>query len=144
MKCFNKKITTCIRPARFVWTLCIASVLTAGCAAPGFFAPFHGVEPNAGWLELQDSRFTTVSPGVLLEMPEGPYRARFADANGIYYQASRPLVYRPQFGGATALTGGLYVPQGQAHQARAWTEPVLPSPILAYPNTFVVKLHDAN
>jgi hypothetical protein len=114
-----------------------------GCSSTGDLAGVQGVEANSGWLELRGNRFAEVAPGIVLEMPEGPYRARFSDTQGIYYQAARPLVYRSALGVVTAVTGGVYVKNGRLDRARSWSEPVMPSPRMAYSHIFAVKVHPA-
>ena len=52
----------------------------------------NGRSAYGSWLDLNDTRRLTLSPGVFLELPDAPYRARFADKDGIYFQASRPLL----------------------------------------------------
>lgn len=96
---------------------------------------------NSGWLELMGNRSVTVAPGVVLEMPDVPYRARFSDAQGIYYQAAQPLAYRSAFGVVTLVTGGLYVKHGSLDQARSWTESVTSSPRMEHRQFFTFRRH---
>ena len=89
-----------------------------------------GDRPSRGWwLELRDERTQTISPGVILELPDAPYRARFADEDGVYFQASLPLIFRNAHGLRTEHEGGLYVRNGRSDQAQVWFSPIIGDPL---------------
>lgn len=131
------------RRALTTLALCALAGLSGGCSTPGGWAPVQGVPVNGGWLEIQGSRLAMVAPGVVLEMPDTVYRARFSDAQGIYYQASQPLRYRSAFGVVTLATGGLYVKHGRTDPARSWTESFTSSPRMEHRQAFAFRLHPA-
>lgn len=129
---------------RLIGVTCAVTVMFAsGCASTDGPFALHGVETHGGWLELTSDRVATVGSGVELVMPNAPYRARFADSQGIYYQASLPLVYRSAFGIEVPVTGGLYVPYAQPDRAHSWSEPAMTAPLLKPPLQFSVRLHGA-
>jgi hypothetical protein len=114
-----------------------------GCTSHSPLRPVEAVNPNSGWLEISGPTVADLGSGIRLEMPLGPYRARFADAQGVFYQASLPLIYRTTLGTTTYATGGLYVLDSEPGQARAWSEPVSPSPSVAYSHWFPVRVFAA-
>lgn len=89
----------------------------------GFQTASHG-----WWLEIRGERTQQLAPAVVLELPNAPYRARFADPNGIYFQASLPLVIRNSDGFATEQAGGLYVTHADPSWAQVWFSPVIGDP----------------
>lgn len=98
-----------------------------------------GIAARGSWLSLQGVKKAEVSPGVQVELPDAPYRARFADRHGTYYQASQPVVFRTVHGLATAVEGGLFVRSDQPGVAVVWTEPLWRSATLAHRQTFEVR-----
>jgi hypothetical protein len=88
---------------------------------------------RGSWLALNDVRHLTLSPGVVLELPDAPYRAQFADQAGIYFQASRPLRFVTQHGFVNEADGGLYMRYDNPTQAITWFHPKLGAPITPYP-----------
>jgi hypothetical protein len=126
----------------------VMAMVAAGLAALMFLSGCAGLQPlpvdarhaaHGSWLRLQYVMQAEVSPGVHVELPDAPYRARFADQNGIYYQASRPVVYRTVHGVYTAVEGGLFVRFDQPTVAVVWTEPLWGAATLTYPQTFLVQ-----
>lgn len=95
---------------------------------------------HQGWLQLEGGHITEVSAGLFLELPRAPYRARFSDADGTYYQAALPLVYRTRQGSVTAVAGGLYVAHDRPDEARSWTEPVFFTPTRVYSTVYPVRM----
>lgn len=99
-----------------------------------------GAGGYGSWLELDESRLVEVSTGIRLELPDSPYRARFEDANGVYYQASQPLVFRTWHGAVNTAAGGLYVRHDNPAQARPWFYPTLGAPHTPNPRLVRVRL----
>lgn len=100
-------------------------------------APDHH-NVRGSWLALEDDRQLFVAPGVVLELPDAPYRAQFADPNGIYFQASRPLRFVTQHGFVNEADGGLYMRYDNPTQATTWFQPTLGAP--ATPSPAPVKI----
>lgn len=98
---------------------------------------------RGSWLELNDVRQLTVSPGVVLELPDAPYRAQFADPTGIYFQASRPLRFVTQHGFVNEADGGLYMRYDNPTQATAWFHPKLGAPVAPYPDPVKIRYFPA-
>ncbi len=121
----------------------VALLSASGCTLHSPLKAVQGVAPHSGWAEITGSRTADLGAGITLEMPSAPYRARYADAQGIYYQASLPLIYRSALGTTTAATGGLYVRHGEPARARSWSEPIMPSPSMAHSHWFAVRVHQA-
>jgi hypothetical protein len=136
---YRKPKCLALRVGQFL-SLATLSLGLAGCAGPLASWGLQGAVPHSGWLQLQGERVAEVSPGVYLELPQAPFRARFTDAQGVYYQSSLPLVYRTQHGAVVAVAGGLYVRHEQPQQAVSWTEPVWFKPAMAYRNVFAVRV----
>jgi len=113
-----------------------------GCTLHSPLKAVQGVPPHSGWVEITGSRTADIGAGITLEMPSAPYRARYADAQGIYYQASLPLIYRSTLGTTTAATGGLYLRHGESTRARSWSEPIMPSPSMAHSHSFAVRVYN--
>jgi hypothetical protein len=90
---------------------------------------------------IKGGRVAQVASGVQVEMPDVPYRARYTDAQGVFYKASLPLLYRTSLGTVCAMDGGLYLRHDSQGEARIWTEPVLLTPTMPYPTYFDVERH---
>ena len=88
---------------------------------------------------LDDAHQHTVSPGVFLNLPDAPYRAKFADDRGVYYQASRALRFSTQDGAVIEVDGGLYMLHDNPLQATTWFYPTLGAP--ATPHKAAVKVN---
>lgn len=124
------------------WLLCAGVLLSAGaCASSGRLQAVRGAEPNSSWVAIKGARVAQVASGVQVEMPDAPYRARYTDAQGTYYKASVPLLYRTSLGTVCAMDGGLYLRYDSQGEARIWTEPVLLTPTMPYPTYFEVERH---
>lgn len=124
------------------------AVLAAGLAALSVVSGCSSLRPlpvdpkhaaHGSWVTLRDVSRAEVSPGVQVELPEAPYRARFADAQGIYYQSSLPVVYRTEHGAVTAVEGGLFVRFDQPTVAVVWGEPLWGAATMPNPQTFAVQ-----
>lgn len=113
--------------------------MLGGCSTlqPLPVEPRHAA--HGSWVVVQGVRSAEVSPGVRVELPDAPYRARFADAAGIYYQSSLPVVYRTVHGVATAVAGGLFVRFDQPTLAVVWGEPLVGAVTMHHPQTFGVR-----
>lgn len=98
--------------------------LTA-CADLRPLGPDRGSGSHGAWLELDQHRIVEDAPGVRLELPDSPYRARFEDADGVFYQATFPLVFRTRHGIVNSVPGGLYVRHDNPQEARPWCFPGL-------------------
>lgn len=98
---------------------------------------------RGSWLELDDARQLTVSPGVVLELPQAPYRAQFADPTGVYFQASRPLRFVTQHGFVNEAEGGLYMRYDNPTQATTWFHPKLGAPVTPYPDPVKIRFFQA-
>lgn len=95
---------------------------------------------HGSWVVLQGVSSAEVLPaGVQVELPNAPYRARFADARGIYYQSSLPVVYRTVHGAVTAVEGGLFVRFDQPTLAVVWGEPLWGAATMPHGQTFAVQ-----
>ena len=82
--------------------------------------------PRQGWwVELDDARRLEFGPGITVELPDAPYRAKFEDAQGVYFQAAAPIVFRTVHGVTNAVEGGLYVRNDRPDEATAWIYPQL-------------------
>jgi hypothetical protein len=98
---------------------------------------------RGSWLELDDVRQLTLSPGLVLELPDAPYRAQFADPTGIYFQASRPLRFVTQHGFVNEADGGLYMRYDNPTQAITWFHPKLGAPVTPYPAPVKIRFFPA-
>lgn len=120
---------TTSRPVLRRWAITLMGLALlqglAACADLRPLGPDRGAGAHGSWLELDQPRMVEVSPGIRLELPDSPYRARFEDEDGVYYQASMPLVYRTRHGVVNAVAGGLYVRHGHPSEAMPWFRPTL-------------------
>jgi hypothetical protein len=119
--------------------LALASLGAGGCASRAPEPSLRGALLHTSWLLLQGETSAEVSPGLVMQLPQAPYRAKFADAQGVFYQASMPLVFRTQQGSVVSVAGGLYVKHARPHEALSWTEPVWLRPAMVYPVPFAVR-----
>lgn len=123
--------------------LTLASMLLAmclgGCANLQELGSVRGGYAQGSWLALDDAHDYTVSPGVSLSLPDAPYRARFADARGVYFQASRALRFKTQDGVVIEVDGGLYMLHDNPFQATTWFYPTLGAPTT--PHKAAVKVN---
>jgi hypothetical protein len=119
--------------------LLVLSNLLIGCKGLQTLPAPDDQAVRGSWLELNDVRQLTLSPGVVLELPDAPYRAQFADPTGIYFQASRPLRFVTQHGFVNEADGGLYMRYDNPTQATTWFHPKLGAPVAPYPDP--VKIH---
>lgn len=113
--------------------------LLAGCSSLQPLPVDARHAAHGSWVVLQGLSSAEVLPGVQVELPDAPYRARFADARGIYYQASLPVVYRTVHGAVTAVEGGLFVRYDQPTSAVVWSEPLWGAATMPHPQTFEVR-----
>jgi len=113
--------------------------LLAGCSSLQPLPVETRHAAHGSWVVLQGMRSAEVSPGVWVELPDGPYRARFADASGIYYQSSLHVVYRTVHGAITLVEGGLYVRFDQPGVAVVWGEPHWGAATMPHLQTFAVQ-----
>lgn len=99
-------------------------------------------QPSMGWwAKLPGPRVVTVSDGVVMEMPDGLYRARFADQDGVFYEAANALYYRTQHGVVTALQGGIYVRYDAPETGNPWHMAHIAAPVSRLPQQLPVRLH---
>lgn len=137
-----------LRPAglnKVVLSACllVLSNLLVGCQGLQTLpAPDHQTVQGS-WLELDDERQLTLSPGLVLELPDAPYRAKFADPSGIYFQASRPLRFVTQHGFVNEVDGGLYMRFDNPTQATTWFHPRLGAPAAPYPAPVKIRYFPA-
>lgn len=117
--------------------------LLIGCKGLQTLPALDNQAIRGSWLELNDVRQLTVSPGVVLELPEAPYRAQFADSTGIYFQASRPLRFVTQHGFVNEVDGGLYMRYDNPTQATTWFHPKLGAPVTPYPDPVKIRFFQA-
>ena len=127
------------RAALLALCMVLLQLLTA-CADLRPLGHATGAGGYGSWLELDENRMVEVSTGIRLELPDSPYRARFEDADGVYYQASQPLVFRTWHGAVNMVAGGLYVRHGDTGQARPWFYPTLGAPHTPNPRLVRVRL----
>lgn len=116
--------------------------LTA-CSTLHALPSVNGRSAYGSWLDLNDAHLLTLSPGVFLELPDAPYRARFADRDGIYFQASRPLLFSTQHGFVTEAEGGLYMRYDTPMQATTWLYPTLWAAGIPYASPLKIQYHPA-
>jgi hypothetical protein len=116
---------------------------STGCTLHSPLRSVQALPPDSGWAEVLGPMHADLGSGITLEMPQGPYRARFSDTRGIYYQASLPLIYRSTMGTTTSTTGGVYVLHGEPDRARSWSEPILASPSVSYSQWFSVRVFNS-
>lgn len=128
-------------------TKTLASLLLAlclgGCANLQELGSVRGGYAQGSWLALDDAHDYTVSPGVSLSLPDAPYRARFADARGVYFQASRALRFKTQDGVVIEVDGGLYMLHDNPFQATTWFYPTLGAPTTPYKAAVKVNFFSA-
>lgn len=119
---------------RLAIVVAVAALLgIAGCAAPLQPLPTRPPEQALGaWVELVSIPHSEIRPGVVLELPDAPYRARFADAQGTYYAPSQRLVFRTQHGLTQENEGGLYVRHDRPGWAQVWLAPVAGRPAMPF------------
>ena len=122
-----------------VWAVVFWGV--GGCASTEPASGLRGEVLHTSWLQLQGPGWAEVAPGLVMELPLSPYRAKFADTQGVFYQASTPVVFRTRQGAVVAVPGGLYVKHAQPDQALSWTEPVWRQPTMVYSHLFAVRRH---
>lgn len=117
-----------IHRAAMAVTLAMLVLTTAGCVA--LHPPAEPLPPRAmgTWLDLLSAPDADVGPGMSLLLPRAPYRARFADRDGIYYAASQRLLMRTAQGVVQEAEGGLYVRHDQPNHASVWLAPVVGQP----------------
>jgi hypothetical protein len=117
----------------------ITLTLLNGCTGLQPLPEDNKFAARGSWLLLQDIKQAEISPGVNVKLPDAPYRARFADDNGIYYQASQQVIYKTSHGITVGVEGGLFVRYDQPTVAVVWYEPVLGSATMPHPQTFKVQ-----
>jgi len=119
---------------RLATLVAVAALLgSAGCASPLQTLPTQPPEHALGaWLDLVSAPHSEIRPGVVLELPQAPYRARFADAQGVYYAPSQRLVFRTQHGLTQENEGGLYVRHDRPGWAQVWLAPVAGRPAMPF------------
>ncbi len=122
-----------------LWALLVSLALCA-CSTVQPLPVIGGTSAHGSWIELNDSRILTLSPGVFLDLPDAPYRAKFADKDGTYFQASRYLQFRTQDGLITEAQGGLYVRYDKPSEATPWLYESLGAPWVPYPNLPPLKV----
>ena len=132
----HRRLTWC------VGVLAVSQWLMA-CSTLQDLPTINGRSAYGSWLDLNDTRRLTLSPGVFLELPDAPYRARFADKDGIYFQASRPLLFSTQHGFAHEAEGGLYMRYDNALQATTWLYQTLWAAGTPYPEPLKIQYHPA-
>jgi hypothetical protein len=136
------------RRGHHTMTLCagvlvLCQWLSACSSVQDLPAAVNGRSVYGSWLDLNDARKLTLSPGVFLELPDAPYRARFADKDGIYFQASRPLVFSTQHGFAQEAEGGLYMRNDNTLEATTWLYPTLGAVGIPYATPLKIQYHPA-
>jgi hypothetical protein len=121
------------------WALLFSLGLSA-CSTVQPLPVIGGTSAYGSWIELKDKHSLTLSPGVFLDLPDAPYRAKFADKDGTYFQASRSLQFRTQDGLITEAQGGLYVRYDKLTEATPWLYESLGAPLVPYPYLTPLKV----
>ncbi|MDZ4101008.1 MAG: hypothetical protein U1E12_04950 [Hydrogenophaga sp.] len=116
-----------------------ALLLLTGCSGLQPLPTDARLAAHGSWLTLQGMRSAEVSAGVQVELPDAPFRARFADGEGIYYQASQPVVYRTIHQIATAVQGGLFMRFEEPTVAVVWIEPLWGAATMPHSVEFSVR-----
>ena len=118
--------------AHGAWALLFSLALSA-CSTVQPLPVIRGTSAHGSWIELNDKHSLTLSPGVFLDLPDAPYRAKFADKDGTYFQASRYLQFRTQDGAIIEAQGGLYVRYDKLTEATPWLYESVGAPLVPYP-----------
>lgn len=132
-----------LKTISFSVMLLVLSTCLMGCKGLQELSADGHQSARGSWLELLDARQLPLSPGLLLELPDAPYRAQFADPEGIYFQASRPLRFVTQHGFVNEVDGGLYMRYDNHTQATTWFHPKLGAPITPYPAAVKIQYYPA-
>lgn len=139
LKHISRLRTLGLRPFTLTaWVLGLSQALSA-CTGLQELGSVRGGYAQGSWLALDDEHQLPVSPGVFLALPDAPYRARFANDQGIYFQASRALRFITQDGVVIEVDGGLFMRHDNPLQATTWFYPTLGAPATPYPAP--VKVH---
>lgn len=122
-------------------------LLASAALALGACSPFQTLQASpdgsgrGDWLTFSGPKAIQVSDGVFIDMPEGPYRARFSDAQGIYYVASSSLTMRSWPGLSMYLEGGFHVRHDQPGQGYPWYGRHIGAPVIRLDVAVPVALH---
>lgn len=124
-------------------TLLLAGAVLALAAC----SPFQTLQASpdgsgpGDWLTFSGPNAIQVSDGVFIDMPDGPYRARFSDAQGVYYVATNSLKMRSWPGLSMHLEGGFHVRHGQPGQGYLWYGRHIGAPVIRLDVAVPVALH---
>lgn len=118
----------CLAWRWLVGTIVVTAI--GGCANFLSEPAWHAREPNRSWVVVTSTRTTSLAPGVVLELPDVPYRLWFADAEGQFFRPSVPLTFRNGDGVVLTREGGLYVKNSAPGQGLVWLSPALGHPTL--------------
>jgi hypothetical protein len=134
-------------PSRLIILRGLSLVLALCMSACSTLQPLPNVagqSAHGAWVELIDVQPLTISPGVMLHLPDAPYRARFADKDGLYFQASRPLQFHTQHGFINEVEGGLYMRYDQPGLAKTWFYPGLGAPATPAHHSVKIQFYPAS
>lgn len=110
-------------------------------------SPFQALQssrdsPSQGrWVTLSGAHEVKISDGVFIDMPEGPYRPLFSDAQGIFYGASNSLVVRSWPGLSMPTEGGLHVRYNNPDLGYPWYGKHIGAPVIRLEVPVPVVLH---
>ena len=110
-----------------VW---VGLVSVSGCATFLSEPVWQAKEPNRSWAVVTSARVAELAPGVLLELPDAPYRLWFSDEDGQFFRPSLPLTFRNSNGFAMSREGGIYIKRSEPGRGLVWFSPPFGSPTL--------------
>lgn len=123
-------------------SLAAMALLVSGCAQQLQALPQGGEYPGRGsWVTLTGDPVLQAAPGMRVSLPNGPYRARFADANGVYFASTLKLEVQTSWGGREYLQGGVYLRHEEPTQGWIWTDTALGPRLLEQGIRVPVQLH---
>jgi len=108
----------------------VSALAVGGCARFLAEPAWQVKEPNRSWAVVTGARSAELAPGVVLELPDAPYRLWFSDEEGQFFKPSLPLSFRNSDGLAMAWEGGLYIKRSEPGQALVWLSPLVGRPTL--------------
>lgn len=110
-----------------VWAS-LASV--SGCAGFLVEPAWKARELNRSWAVVTSPHRGELASGVVLELPDAPYRLWFSDGEGQYFKPSLPLTIRTSDGLVMSREGGLYIKRSEPGRGMIWLLPLVGQPTL--------------
>jgi hypothetical protein len=111
--------------------LVLAGLVSAsGCASFLSEPVWQAKEANRSWAVVTGARSTELVPGVVLELPDAPYRLWFSDEEGQFFRPSLPLTFKNSDGFAMAREGGIYIKRSEPGRGLVWFAPLVGRPTL--------------